>query len=225
MVKKAFQYPTLQVLAAAAAAQRINGVYRKVAGHILVGTDAEPVLQRTNRDIMYHLLQGEYNGCTITDADQQCAQDMIQHFSSLTMKAMAESLGGFETSVLEIISSETIDTHLGVAIAASLPSVMERAVGRNIVENRVRWARGGLLDIGQRVETGVEVIGCSFSASYGINFVTAISDDDRPIKFTSRTRIECGKYRLRGTVKKHMHNCSVLSRVKLYNLTKEMSCA
>jgi hypothetical protein len=207
ITKPAILYPTIEVFAAACAAQRINGAYVKY-----------PVEeQETNRTIMAALLSGEDGKYAITDADRESAAQVIKYFKQLAFKSIKAPLNSYELSALECADSETVTTSLAVATIASLPSAHIRGSAKDNIEQRLAWARGGFIGkTGDKIEREIEVLRVIFSVTYGCYFVTALTTADEPVFFSSSVGYAVGgTLKIRGTVKAHRDTSTQLSRVKV----------
>ena len=116
-----------------------------------------------------------------------------------------------------IANCETIDTNYDVAVLTSLPSGYERGMKRQTVEQRIAFAKGGLIGrVGDKVSLSIEVIKTIFSQQWNTHYSSGITSDDQVVFFAYKQQLEVGKMvDLHGTVKAHRDNTTQLNRVKI----------
>lgn len=195
------------VWAAACAAQRINGSYRKV---VLEGETGE-----TNRQIMDRFI-ADTN--LITEADREQAELVRTYYKGLTFKILqGKKLNDFDNTAMVIANRDVIESTYDVAVIASLPSCYERSVKRDTINRKLETASGGLIGrIGEKVKVNVEVVRSNYSQQYNVYFVSGLTTDDQAVFFSYRNGIEAGKLIIaEGTVKRHGENITQLNRVKV----------
>jgi hypothetical protein len=116
-----------------------------------------------------------------------------------------------------IANREVITGTYDLAVIASLPSCYQRGVVRQSTDQRINFARGGLIgSVGNKVSTSIEVLRSVYSQSYNTNFITGINSDDQVVFFAYKKELEVGRmYDIYGTVKAHRDNTTQLNRVKV----------
>lgn len=203
-------WPTLDVVAAACAAQRVNDTYIKVKYQL---GDDKP--RQTNRELVYQYLEDE---SFITDADRLLAEDIKQYFKGYTFKVLSGAyLSDFDRNTMKILEEEFTPEGYNVALLCSIPNNYLKAKKRDEADRRTRSAQGGYVGkIGERVNLQVEVIKCVFSQKWGIFYVTAMTTSDQAIFFGYKQEVATGTVLdINGTVKRQDNNQTQLNRVKV----------
>jgi len=208
-------YSTIEVFAAACAAQRINGEYLKddknlynADGHVAM------TLNIANKKLTSKFLQGDFE---ITDEDREQGQEVRQYCHSLTFKILqGKTLSDFEQTMLKIADKETVDSFYDIAVVSSLPASYERSKARLEQSNRLRDHQGCLNQAeGTKVDLEIEVVRCNYSNNWDTYYVTAIVEN-AVVFFAFRDQIEIGsKIRVKGKVKSHKEDRTQLSHVKI----------
>jgi hypothetical protein len=100
---------------------------------------------------------------------------------------------------------------------ASLPASAARSEQRQGADQRLKFARGGLIaQPGARVTAKVEVVTCNYSQQYGIFWVRGVTDQDQPVMFSSRAGFDSGTWlTVQGKVKAHRDNLTQLNYTKV----------
>lgn len=204
-------FDTMDVVAAACAAQRVNGAYIKVPYQL-----GEENKRQTNRELVYQFLE---DVSFITDDDRLMAEEIKAHYQGKTFKILA---GGFVTdydrTALKMLETETCPEGYNVAVLSSIPASYLKSVARDKADSRTRFATGGYIGkIGDKVQLDVEVIKCVFSQKYGIYFATAITKSDEVVFFSYKQELTIGTLMtIKGTVKNQRDgNVTQLNRVKI----------
>jgi len=203
-------WPTLDVVAAACAAHRINGTYIKVP--LQLG-DANP--RQTNRELVYQFLEDE---SFVTDADRLLAEEIKEYFKGYTFKLLSGTyLSEFDRNTMKILEEEFTPEGYNVALLCSIPNNYLKAKKRDEADRRTRFAQGGYVGkIGERVNLQVEVIKCVFSKKWGIFYVTAMTTSDQALFFSHKIEIAVGTVlNIDGTVKRQDNNQTQLNRVRV----------
>ena len=203
-------WPTLDVLAAACAAQRVNGTYIKVP--LQLG-DNKP--RQTNRELVYQYLEDE---SFITDADRLLAEDIKEYFKGYTFKVLSGAyLSEFDRNTMKILEEEFTPEGYNVALLCSIPNNYLKAKKRDEADRRTRFAQGGYIGkIGERLNLQVEVIRCIFSQKWGIFYITAMTTSDQAVFFGYKQEVAEGTVlNIDGTVKRQDNNQTQLNRVKI----------
>ena len=208
------------VWGAACAAQRINGSYVKETQHRFdEDTNTTVVVKRRNRDIMADILA---NPAILTVEDiaqgQECRKFLEQ---DITLRGLKGRLTEFDTAISKTVAvSEEFDTFTHkyeLAVVASLPASHRRSLSRQEVDSRVRQTAGGYVGAPDaKIDLDVEVVSANYSQSYGIFWVTAITQDNQAVFFSYRSKLTTGSWiQIKGTVKAHRDGKTQLNRVKI----------
>ena len=208
------------VWGAACAAQRINGSYVKETQHRFdEDTNTTVVVKQRNRDIMSDILA---NPAILTVEDiaqgQECRKFLEQ---DITLRGLKGRLTEFDTAISKTVAvSEEFDTvthKYELAVVASLPASHQRSLARQEVDSRVRQTAGGHVGAPDaKVDLDVEVVSANYSQSYGIFWVTAITQDNQAVFFSYRSKLITGSWiHIKGTVKAHRDGKTQLNRVKV----------
>lgn len=203
-------WPTMDVVAAACAAQRVNDTYIKVKYQL---GDDKP--RQTNRELVYQYLEDE---SFITDADRLLAEDIKEYFKGYTFKVLSGAyLSDFDRNTMKILEEEFTPEGYNVALLCSIPNNYLKAKKRDEADRRTRSAQGGYVGkIGERVNLQVEVIKCVFSQKWGIFYVTAMTTSDQAIFFGYKQEVATGTVLdINGTVKRQDNNQTQLNRVRI----------
>jgi hypothetical protein len=208
------------VWGAACAAQRINGAYIKATEYRFdENLNHTVVAKHRNRDIMADILA---NPAVLTVEDiaqgQACRKFLEQ---DLTLRALKSQLSGFDESVKKVVAvTEEFDTvthKLELAVVACLPASCERTLARQGVDSRVRQTTGEYVGaVDTKVALNVEVVSATYSQTYGIFWVTAITQDNQAVFFSNKEKFDAGTHlTIKGTIKAHRDGKTQLNRVKV----------
>ena len=203
-------YNTTDVFAAAAAAHRVNGGYLKYSET----NDEAGTSKIANKILIRQFLDGNFD---IREQDREVGEKVMQHCRSLTFKLLTDKrLSEFEQNMLSIVEKETLDSNYDIAIVSSLPASYDRAQVRSTIEVRLREAEGLIGQVGDKVSVSAEVVKCYFSDTWGTNFVTAITADNKQVFFAYRNKLEVGSnFTAEGKVKSQRDNATQLNYVKM----------
>jgi len=195
------------VWAAACMAQRLN------QGYIKVSEDAP--MGQTNRNLVTQYIA---DTSKITDEDREEGKLVRKFYQGFTFKILKGiRLSEFDNTAMLLANRETIDTGYDLAVITSLPSGYERGMKRQTVDQRINFAKGGLIGrVGDKVSPTVEVLKSVFSQTWNTHYVTGITSDDQVLFFAYKQQLEVGKQvDIYGTVKAHRDNTTQLNRVKV----------
>ncbi len=208
------------VWAAASAAQRVNGNYFKEHAYEWDETSGtQKLTKRRNRDVMMEFLQNP-DRILVEDveAGEQCRDFLAR---DITFRAIKSQLTDFDRSVQQVLAVNerfyTVSNRYELAVVASLPNSAARAQERQTADQRIQFARGGLVgNIGDKVTTNVEVIRTFYKKDFNIYFVTAITDQDQAVTFGFKEKFDVGTHvTIQGKVKAHRDNLTQLNYVKV----------
>lgn len=202
---------TLLALAAAVAAQRINGEYIKADHFWKEGEVKKPA----NREIMEQLIALPAG---IAPEDHEQAVRVREYFQALTFQIIkGRTLNDFQKKLLQIADSDRVTGKYELAVIASMPSSYERGVKRDAVAEHLSLARGGLLGaVGDKVTAQCSVMRSIYSQKWNVHFVTALTDNNQPVFFSYKQALTAGtRITISGTVKAHRDDQTQLNRVKI----------
>jgi hypothetical protein len=203
-------YNTVDVFAAACAANRVNGGYLRYAE-----TNDESVTSKlANKVLIRQFLDGTFD---VRDSDREQGEKVMQHCRSLTFKLLTDKrLSDFEQNMLSIVEKETLDSNYDIAIVSSLPNTYNRSEYRRAVDTRIRETEGVFGTVGERVQVTAEVVKSYFSDQWGTHFITAITDDNKQVFFAYKQSLTVGdNINIDGKVKAHRDNSTQLNYVKM----------
>jgi hypothetical protein len=208
------------VWAAACAAQRVNGDYYKESTFLWdESTHVNKLDKRRNRDIMMEFLQNP-DQLTVDDVEAgEQARDFLA--KDITFRALKGQLKDFDQSVSRCLAVTdrfyTVTHRYEMAVIASLPSSARRSQDRQSSDQRMKFARGGLIGkIGDKIMTNAEVISANYSQQYNIFWIRAITDKDQPVTFSNKQKFDAGTHlTIQGKVKAHLDNLTQLNYVKV----------
>ena len=208
-------YPTMLVLSAACAAQRVNGMYVKVAYEIGNTEDTKGDPRKSNRQLVMEFIA---DPSTITKEDNDMASSLKAWYQGKTFKILGGGyMSEFDRNAMKLVEKEEIVGNYEIAVASSLPASYLKGVQRDLGENRAKFAQGGYLGkVLDRVTADIEVLKCVYSQKWGVYFVTAITDKDQSIFFSYKQDLTYGsKLSIKGTVKRQDNNQTQLNRVQV----------
>ena len=203
-------YNTVDVFAAACAANRVNGGYLKYTET----NDESGTSKLANKVLIRQFLDGTFD---VRDSDREQGEKVMQHCRSLTFKLLTDKrLSEFEQNMLSIVEKETLDSNYDIAIVSSLPNTYNRSEYRRAVDTRIRETEGVFGTVGERVQVTAEVVKSYFSEQWGTNFITAITDDNKQVFFAYKQSLTVGdNINIDGKVKAHRDNSTQLNYVKM----------
>jgi hypothetical protein len=210
--KIVLNYNADDVWGAAVQAQRINNAYVKLS----MISESDPNLTKlSNRMLVEQMLADPF---TITDEDREEGKKVRAYYQAFTFKILqGKRLNEFDNTAMLIANRDVITSTYDIAVIASLPSVYERGVKRQTVDQRISFAKGGYVSaIGNKVSLTVEVLRSIYSQKWATTYITAITSDEQVVFFAYKNELEVGKmFDIYGTVKAHRDNTTQLNRVKV----------
>ena len=211
--KPVLNYNANDVWAAACQAQQVNGSYVKLSA--LTENQLTSGV-RSNREIIVSLME---NTNEILDESREQGKKVRQYYQGLTFKVLKGiKLNDFDNNVMLISNRDVITENFDLAVIASLPNSYVRAVARDNVDQRIKFATGGYISKPGLKATLIklEVLKSIFSHRYNVNFITGVTPADEVVFFSYKESIPVGQdIIVNGTVKAHRDNSTQLSRVKL----------
>jgi len=214
------RYSVDNVWGAACAAQRINGSYVKETQYRFdEDKNTTVVVKQRNRDVMESILA---NPALLTIEDIAQGQECRKYLQNdITFRALKSKLNDFDTATSKVLavteSFDTVKNKYELAVVAALPGSHEKAVAREIVQERVRETSGEFVgNPGDKVTLNVEIIRTNFSKTWNIWFATAITADNRAVFFSFKQPFDAGtQLTIKGTVKAHKDGQTQLNRVSI----------
>jgi hypothetical protein len=214
-------YSVSDVWAAACAAHRVNGEYRKETKPIADPENPGRVLsvQLRNRDVMLEFLQ---NPDRLTVGDVETGEELRRWLNNdLTFRALKSQLTEFDSAAQKCLAVKdkfySVGHRYELAVIAALPNSFFRAKTRETVQDRLAETTGKYIsNIGDKIKLDIEVIQTVFSKNWNVNFVTAITPDNHAVFFSYRPELSNGsKHTVIGTVKSHKDGKTQLNRVSI----------
>lgn len=151
------------------------------------------------------------------------AQEVMQYYQGLSFSILAgKKLSPLNQKLMNLASGDTV-TNLDIGAISFAPQGYKIGKSRIDLEDRIRYAAGGLLGTpGDKFVGTVEVLRCVFSANYGVYFVTAATQADNIIYFAVKREVSQGsKIAIRGSIKAHKEKQTQLNRVKIDRVENE----
>ena len=198
------------VWAAACQAYRLNQAYIKVSEDAPTG--------QTNSFLVRKFLT-DTTQITVEDREQgKLVRAFFQGYTFKILKGI--KLSEFDNTSMLISNRDTIDTNYDLAVITSLPATYERGMKRQTVDQRISFAKGGLVGrVSEKVSVSIEVLKSFYSQQWNTNYITGITSDEQVLFFAYKQQLEVGKmYDLYGTVKAHRDNVTQLNRVKVLSV-------
>jgi hypothetical protein len=174
------QFNIIEVIAVAAAVDRINGFVKKSD----VGfTNNE---KKPNVHFLYeHFCNNEKT--EYTSSDLELAEEIIHYLKGLSFKALERKLTDFETNVLNFVGSETVGKDQ-LGIAASLPNVYRNKLEADTWTSReAELARTSdyIGAVGKRSEFTAKIENVRFIAKTESYLISCSVEDKNILKFFS----------------------------------------
>lgn len=207
--KTKYAHPTDVVFAASAAAALENNMM-----YIKSVSEDVPNL-RTNRSIMFDYLQDQTK---LTAEHLELGSQIRRYYQAFSLKFLADKpVGEFNSAAMKIASSDVVTNDYEIAVICSLPASYHKNVERDNVETRIKFARGGYIgEVGESVETEVEIVKRIWSQNYNVWYLTGITDKDQVVFFSCRATVDVGtKLKIKGKVKSQRETSTQLSNVKI----------
>ena len=213
-------YSISDVWAAACAADRVNGGYFKEDRFEYSDNQPPRLVNRRNRDVMMQFLSHP-GQLLVEDVErgEQCREFLN---SDLTFRTLQNKTTSFDDAVRKVLAiEERFDTQTDryeLAIVACLPASVDRSQARQTVDQRMQFARGGLIGtVGNKVVLkDVEILSANYSQQYNIYWIRGITDQDQVVMFSNKESFDAGSHlTIQGKVKAHRDNLTQLNYVKV----------
>ena len=207
-----FRYSADRVWAAACAAFRINGAYRKYPD-IQDGKIVAPA----NRELVKLYLA--IDNCEfVTDADREQGAVCLQTLkNSVTLQALRGELDEWSLLVARMTALEDITTDYEISVITALPKNYYQIIERENINSRLAHCDNtGVGRVNELVTLSGEIVRVSYSNRFNTFYTTVITDANQQVFFAYRERLDTGRrIRFSGRVKRHAGTATQLSRVKL----------
>ncbi len=207
-----FCYPAHEVWAAACAAYRINGGYRKYPD-IQDGRIVAPA----NRDLV-KLYLGMDHCDFVTAADRSqgplCQQTLK---NSVTLLALKGELDEWSLLVARMTALEDVTTDYEVSVITAMIKSYDQVVARENTNSRLAHCDGTAVGrVNEVLTLEGEIVRVSYSNRFNTYYTTVITTANQQVFFAYRERLATSKkIRFCGRVKRHAGSATQLSRVKL----------
>lgn len=198
--------------AAACHAYRINNGYVRAIGELPLG---DTKITETNRQIVERLMK---DTSQLTQEDYDEGVLVRTYFQAYTFKILqGAKLSEFDSDALKLADRETVDTNYELAMIVSLPATYHRGMARQSIEQRIAFAEGGVKGLlGEKVSTTIEVLKSNYSHTWGTNYITGITTDNRVVFFALKESLTVGKsVNILGTIKSQYESATQLNRTKI----------
>lgn len=207
---------TLDVFAAACAAQRINGEYLR-SPQIVYNeqTHQSETVREANKHLMGQLLHDSTKFGMITDADRTQAETIRTYFQCKLMDVLANTASEFTKMTVSLASQEEIKSNnfYAMAVIASLPTRYERSSKRE--DAQLLSQHFG--QIGDRISGEFDIIDCHYSNNWNTWYINAAFNNNI-VLFAYKNELEKKRYSFSGTVKSHRdNNVTQLNRVRVHD--------
>ena len=204
-------FPMPDVLAAVCAAQRVNGSYIRETT-----TDYNTkVVTTANKVLAYKFLTETPE--VVTDEDKEQAEKITSYLQGWVMKLLSGKITSFEKTVLDFTDKKEVEK-FGLGLASSLPSIYERAIAKQSVEDRLAACEATYVGtIDTKVVLTAEVVRTVYSQQYGCYFITLITDSNHRVFFSYKEALEVGStIKIAGRIKAHRsENTTQITRAKI----------
>jgi len=210
--KPVLNYNADDVWAAACQAQQVNGSYVKLSA--LTENQLTNGV-RSNRELIVSLME---DTTKITDENREQGLKVRKYYQGLTFKVLKGiKLNDFDNNVMLISNRDVITENFDLAVIASLPNSYVRAVERDNVDQRIKFATGGFIGkAGDKITQKIEIVKQIWSTKWDTHYITGINDKDQVLFFSHKNLLEVGKsVTIEGTVKSHREDSTQLNRVKV----------
>jgi hypothetical protein len=151
----------------ACAAQRINGAYLKQPVYDFDVDQRNPVKVANKEMVATWIRENDFSKVTL--ADQEQSVKVREHFKSYMFLMLANKANEFQRAALQVSQKEEFDywkESRDIALASSLPSVMERDAARKEFMDMLKEAPTIDQPAGTLVSGDFEVLKCYYNQNY-----------------------------------------------------------
>ncbi len=207
-----FCYPAEQVWAAACAAFRINGAYRKYPD-IQDGRIVAPA----NRELVKLYLA--IDNCEfVTEADRRQAASCQQTLkNSVTLRALKGELDEWSLLIARMTALDEVTTDYEISVITALPKNYYQIIERENINSRLAHCDNtGVGRVNDTITLEGEIVRVSYSNRFNTYYTTVITDANQEVFFAYRERLATTRrIRICGRIKRHAGRATQLSRVRL----------
>jgi len=215
--------PADTVWAAACAAQRVIGEYRKEQDTTYDENYNVVSTRPANKVLMRSILLGEQdeNTVEVTDEDRAQAAEVRQYWQTKLMEVLSGRANSFMQTAVELAGREEFahNDWYGMATVASLPQSYIRGLERdkrNEIKQEAQLGSQHFGRIGDKASGKLVVLESRYSQQWLTHYVSA-KVGSNVVLFAYREALEPGKeFSFKGTIKAHRDdNITQLNRVRL----------
>jgi hypothetical protein len=205
--------------AAAVAAQRINGGYRKQDDYA-VDADNKPI--PSNKDLMLALLTIPGNDL-VTEEDIYQGKQAREWFQGQLFNLLGGTLNEFMQKAAETAVKEEINIRADSGMVACLPATWQRAAQKERVRDIVNESSSEHVgSLTEKITRMIEVLEVKPGVSFSGWLVTA-TDGHNILRWCSSVQFTSGEaVRIQGKVKKHDHDRETSKPVTWLNYVKKL---
>lgn len=191
-------------------------VHRELGGYFKSTDISNSPMGVSNKTLLHRYITEQKRP---TPEDQTRGQELLAFCRGLLMKKLSNNISQYDDVLLEIANRATITDadNYHLALMASVPQTLRRTQQRRQQDLAIEdHAESYLANIGAKVQTQITVVRSSFSANYGVYFITAKTPDNHVVFFAHKNNLTAGQYEIKGTVKAYRDNFQTqLNRVKV----------
>jgi hypothetical protein len=212
------KFSTDVVIAAACMATRVNNGYIKIPPARIWDSVNQKYLDApgvTNKVRIYEALE---NQSLIEEQDIELATKVRMFCSGLVMKLLLDTkMSDFDKKILEIVNQDETSVADAALIAYAPTMYLRHAAKQEITDLLDNCERSYVEAIGKKITTTVTIVKSIFSKNYNCYFITAVTESNHNVFFSSQKPYEVKqKFNIQGKVKAHRdNNVTQLNYVKI----------
>ena len=204
-------------MAAAVAAQRINGSYIK-RYDVKEG-------ELSNGALMREFLNAEMKNFNIFEADYAVASEILEYLDSKMIELIAGTLHDYWKNLVLLTEQKTIksDDFKTLALIASVPNSYKNAIGRENAREEIRQIAENshhIGKVGDNIATDVTIKSAVYSANYNKWYHTALTNDQNLVCFPLSEQLERGTV-VSLTARVHKHDTNNQTRLHYVRMKKD----
>ena len=204
-------------MAAAVAAQRVNGSYIK-------RYDAKEG-ELSNGALMREFLNAEMENLHMLEADYAVANEILEYLDSKMIELIAGTLHDYWKNLVLLTEQKTIKSNdfKTLALVASVPNSFKNAVGRENSREEIRQIAEHSQHIGKvgdNIATDVTIKSAVYSANYNKWYHTALTADQNLVCFPLSEQLERGTV-VSLTARVHKHDDNNQTRLHYVRMKKD----
>ena len=204
-------------MAAAVAAQRINGSYIK-RYDVKEG-------ELSNGALMREFLNAEMKNFNIFEADYAVASEILEYLDSKMIELIAGTLHDYWKNLVLLTEQKTIksDDFKTLALIASVPNSYKNAIGRENAREEIRQIAENshhIGKVGDNIATDVTIKSAVYSANYNKWYHTALTNDQNLVCFPLSEQLERGTV-VSLTARVHKHDDNNQTRLHYVRMKKD----